>query len=700
MGLLAPWFLGGLAALGVPVFVHLLRRHVTTPRPVSSLMFFERGMQSSTRHRRLKHLLLFALRFLLLLLVVLAFANPFVRRPATDVNGRLLLIVLDDSFSMRAGTGGVGAGIGSLSAATRFAEAKREALALLAAKPAAQKAQVMALGGQLDILTQPTTDEAQLRTALEGVEATDGRANFGDLGRGIRTLGETVHEPIDLNLFSDLQRSGMPENFADVVLPPNATLLLHPVAKGTAPPNWTVASVEAPAQLADPKDLKRSRVKAVVAGFGTPAASKTVSLTINGKPMATRKVDVPANGRATVEFAPLDVGYGFNRCEIRIEGGDAFPADDASVFAVRRSDPERVLFVHAGGDARSTLYFGAALNAAAPASFVLQSVAAEQTAELDPSKYAFVVLSDAEALPSVFEHALEQYVTKGGGVLIALGTGAGHHARIPLWGGSAAAAHDYVRSGAAATVGQVDFTHPALEQAQPGRDNGGWGETKFFYATAVDAGTARVAARLNDGTPLLLDKRMGEGDVLLFTSGLENLTNDLPLHPVFVAFVDRASRYLSGNERLSGSRLVDSFVPLRGTEEPVGEVFPVEVVDPQGHRPLSLSEARTAQTLRLSRAGFYQIRLPGGHDAVLGVNPDRRESNLEPMAEDLQQLWSGSSGAGEFAKAPESTPANVENPEKYRSVSLWWYVILLALLVAVAESALASGYMGTPREEA
>ena len=53
MGFLAPWFLAGLAALGVPVFVHLLRRHVTTPRPFSSLMFFERGTQSSTRHRRL-----------------------------------------------------------------------------------------------------------------------------------------------------------------------------------------------------------------------------------------------------------------------------------------------------------------------------------------------------------------------------------------------------------------------------------------------------------------------------------------------------------------------------------------------------------------------------------------------------------------------------------------------------------------------
>src|ERR1700679_3485310 len=138
MGFLAPWFLGGLAALGVPVFVHLLRRHITTPRPVSSLMFFEKGIQSSTRHHKLRYLLLFALRFALILLIVLAFANPFVRRAAAGANDRLLLIVLDDSFSMRAGT--------------RFADAKQQALALLAAKPHSQKAQVMALGGQFEVL--------------------------------------------------------------------------------------------------------------------------------------------------------------------------------------------------------------------------------------------------------------------------------------------------------------------------------------------------------------------------------------------------------------------------------------------------------------------------------------------------------------------------------------------------------------------
>ena len=77
----------------------------------------------------------------------------------------------------------------------------------------------------------------------------------------------------------------------------------------------------------------------------------------------------------------------------------------------------------------------------------------------------------------------------------------------------------------------------------------------------------------------------------------------------------------------------------------------MEVIDPDGRRPLSLSEARTVQTFRLRRAGFYQIRFANGRDAVIGVNPDRRESDLEPIAPDVQQLWSGSKGEASIQTA-------------------------------------------------
>jgi len=334
------------------------------------------------------------------------------------------------------------------------------------------------------------------------------------------------------------------------------------------------------------------------------------------------------------------------------------------------------------------------LKAASHGAFVLQSVTAEQTTDIDPARFIFTVLSDATVLPSIFEHALEQYVSNGGNVLIALGLDASRRTRIPLWNGDLQQRpHLMDSSGTPATVGQVDFTYPALEQVQPGRDNGGWAVTKFFSAASVDSSRARIAARLSDGTPLLLEKQTGEGHVLLFTSGLENLTNDLRLHPVFVAFVDKASRYLSGSEQLSGSRMVDSFVQLRSSPQISDKVTSTEIIDPDGRRPLSLSESRTAQTFRLSRSGFYQIHFANGQSAEIGVNPDRRESDLASISPEMQSLWTGSN-TGQQVAVKKALPG-----EKYQPKSLWWYVMLLALLVAVAETALSSRYLAVQREE-
>jgi hypothetical protein len=706
MGFLAPWFLAGALALGVPVFVHLLRRQTTTPRPVSSLMFFERGVQSSTRHRKLRYLLLFALRMALVALLVLAFANPFIRRANAGASGRLLLVVVDNSYSMRAGT--------------RFADAKQGALQVLAAKPSGQKGQVMALGSELQVLTQPVEDVGTLRAAAEGIQQGDSKGNFGELGRGLRALAETVHTPVELHLFSDMQRTEMPGNFADMVLPGNVKLVLHAVSKGTPGPNWTVASVDAPAQIADPKDKRVSRVEAVVAGFGTPAATKVVSLLVNGKPVASKRVDVPANGRVKVLLEPLDVPYGFSKCEVRVAsvdgGADAFPADDASVFTVRRSDPERVLFLHAAGDTRSQVYFGAALAAAAESSFVLQPVNVEQSSDVDPTRYAFVVVSDAGTLPSILENSMVKYVKDGGSVLIAEGTSASRRAKIPILGADVLEGKYYSREGEGfAKVGQVDATHPVMAGAPTevvgvtaggtdrAQDSSGWPDLKVYYASRVDAEKmkARVLVRLGDGSPLLLDKPLGEGHVMVFASGFENLTNDLPLQPGFVPFVDKTARYLSGEDRLGGSRMVDSFVQLRTAESAQSGSAQagkgVEVVDPDGKRPLSLTEASTIQSYQLTKSGFYQLRYANGKDAVVGVNPDRRESDLEVIADDVLGLWSGSGNPGGQPSESTSSAAIVT---KEAPLSLWWWVMLLALAVAVAESMIATGYLGTQREEA
>jgi hypothetical protein len=669
MGFLAPWFLAGAVAVGLPVYLHLLRRHRSTPLPFSSLMFFERRTQSSIKHRRLRYLLLLAFRLAVILLLALAFANPFIERSAASISGEKLdLLVIDDSFSMRAGT--------------RLADAKRDALAFLGGRKPSERAQVMALASQVHVLTEPTQDSGVLRSAVDSIQPGDTRATFGELAGTLRSMAETVHTPIELHLFSDIQRSAMSGSFGEMALPGNVSLVLHPEARSPEP-NWTVESVNAPGEVFDPK---KSRVQAVISGYHTPAAKKSVSLVVNGKAIATQMVDVPANGRASVEFTSLDVPYGLTRCEVRIDSADSFPADDASFFAVKRSDPRKVLFVYESNDTRSPLYFRAALTAAAESAFNLETVSVDRVANAQPAGHDFVVLSDVASLPSSFESALTNYVKAGGSVFIAAGTSTAHHPNIPIFGDTITDSRYYSREGARfQTVGETDPSYPSLEKANR------WTGVKFYFAVRVAGNGARVAARLTDQTPLLLEKKIGEGRVLLFTSGLDNLTNDFPLHPVFIPFIDQTARYLAGMETRAGSRIVDSFLELRtAKEQSVG----VEVVDPDGKRPLSLKEATAAQSFQLTRAGFYQLRLANGRQDLIGVNADRRESDLDVIPKDVLALWTGNTRN----EAQEASSGTVAQDQK-KPYSLWWYAVLLLLLATVAESLLSSQYLTMSREE-
>src|ERR1039457_7115715 len=179
MGLLAPWFLAAAVALGLPVYLHLLKRQTSRPKPVSSLMLYESRTQASTRHRSLRYFLLLSLRLAMLLLLIVAFANPFINRnTATFASNRLLLLVIDNSFSMRAGT--------------RLADAKEAAITTLSKKGAA-RGQIAAFGSQLQLMTKPIEARPPLRAAVQPTQPGDGHGTLGELARPSRSIAESVH---------------------------------------------------------------------------------------------------------------------------------------------------------------------------------------------------------------------------------------------------------------------------------------------------------------------------------------------------------------------------------------------------------------------------------------------------------------------------------------------------------------------------
>ena len=156
MSFLSPWFLAGALAVGIPLWVHLIRREQAIKLPFSSLMFLRRIPIKSVSRQRLKYFLLLSMRMLIILLVALAFARPYFPWMTGPLVGsgdeRHGVILLDNSMSMQYGD--------------RWERAVAAARDAIAALPDGDEAQIVTFSSEFQVLNLATADKSALRAAL------------------------------------------------------------------------------------------------------------------------------------------------------------------------------------------------------------------------------------------------------------------------------------------------------------------------------------------------------------------------------------------------------------------------------------------------------------------------------------------------------------------------------------------------------
>jgi len=104
MSFLYPLFLAGIAAVGLPIILHMIRRHTRKRVTFSSLMFLRTTIPRFKNRSRLENLLLLILRCLILCLLAFGFSRPFFPREAAQSRvrlGRRIVLLIDTSASMR-----------------------------------------------------------------------------------------------------------------------------------------------------------------------------------------------------------------------------------------------------------------------------------------------------------------------------------------------------------------------------------------------------------------------------------------------------------------------------------------------------------------------------------------------------------------------------------------------------------------------
>lgn len=647
--------------VGLPIFLHLLQRARAKELPFSSAMFFEQSVEVSTKERRLRHLLLLALRIAVLLFLAFAFAKPYfsVTPDAKSQASRMQVVIVDRTASMQAGN--------------RLEQAKREAAEVIRNLPGGTPVRLISLGIQAELAERPDASRDEVLGALQAMSVTPGSAPVVEGLRLASAIAESERRSVVVHVFSDFQQSasGDAQAFASSR---SLELSSHPVG-GNAAANFFVASVQAPSLVYSGDPVK---VSAVIGQYGTRAGNVVASLWRAGQMVESKTVLVPQDARATVDFFKLAPGYGANNCEIRIDATDALGMDNKLQFVVERAEAQKILYVHEGADARSKTYFESGMAAALPGAFAVDSVRRDVANFRDLKRYAVVVLGDTAGDVD----SITSYLNNGGGVLLLAGTNTARLSRLPgevKADGTLYASRDTQRF---FSPTRLDETHPVL------RGLPGLGQVRFFQAAKLEAPGATVLARLGDGSPLLIDKRVGQGKLLAMASPLDNLSNDLPVSSTFVPLLNQAVNYLAGAAAQPNIQPLGGLLELRTAGDPAGTV---DVTAPDGSHPLSMGEAAKSTAYRPASEGIYAIRRTTGRTSYVAFNLDRKESEMEYLTSEDLALWK---------KQPQSERrasdqnALVESEDRR---PMWWALLVLLGIAAVAESLLGARYLAVER---
>ena len=665
MGFLVPAFLAGLVALAVPLLMHLRDRNEESPQRFPSLMFLVRLPIRSADRRRVTDWPLLLLRALAVALLVFAFARPYVGSVGTVESGertRAVVLALDRSLSMsHEGT---------------WAAALDSARAVLDGLSANDQIALVLFDAEANVEQGWTADHGAVRTLLQSAQPTARGTRYGAALRAARgLLAAAPPAAREVVLVSDLQRSGL-VGTAGLEWP--ADVPLRTVAVGAVRrANVAVSAVEARRVAAGDRVTLQAQARVVARELDAPRAVRA-TLSVGGRDVATRDLTLNVSGERTVVFDAVPAPIGTVQGSVRLTA-DALSGDDVYYFTLAAQDELRVLLVVPDNLERDeTLFLERALAIGRAPGVRVERRRAGTLDATALERAAVVLLWDVTPPTGASAEALLTWTQSGGGVLMHVGPRLSARRTLSLLElGTIAGSADRRASGGG-VLGEHRGDHPIFA---PFRTTpAALGAPRFWrYARVEPAAGTAVLARLDDGTPALIERREGEGRLLLNTLPLDARDGDFPLQPAFLPLMRRLALHLSGHENMPMARITgDAWVPRGLRREPI-----VVAPDAEQLRP-DPSDAGAAVLLALPGVyAAYEGRVDGSPRALVAVNAPPQESDLTRA--DPRELLLGVGTVSDSALAAGPAAAALELETRQRG---WRVLLLLAALVLLAESVL------------
>ncbi len=699
-----PWMLLGLAGVAVPIVIHLLNRLRQRRIDWAAMELLRRAMVLRSRRLRIEDLLLLALRCLAIVLIALAMARPSLRFAAARYLGTGehvgAVIAVDGSYSMGHRPG----------VASRFDQAVETAGHLTGALSPGDPVSLVLMGRRPRVLLRNTGLEPQrVHDRLAEAEPLPEPLAIGPCLERLALLAAETRAPVrECYLITDAQAvtwSRLSDKARQILtdLSRETRIFLLPTPPDTGE-NLALARLELVSGSL--RTGRVARFAAEVVNHGTrPRRGVAVSVLVGDAARDQAVIDEIAPGQAVT--VPLFVRFmeaGPARVTARI-GQDALEADNRHRAVARIRDRVRVLLVD--GDPSETLwrsetgYLAAALapkpEPGRPGSVEVDVVPWSALTEKRLVDFDVVVLANLPDVRPTHVNALFDFVRTGGGLVAFLGDQVNPvllNARMKHAGEAllpAAVDEAMAPSGEGAPLAVADAAHP-LAAAVDGLPDALLGRSRvrrlFRVTPAPEARSILAVAGTDPAAPLLVEKQVGLGKVLLCTTSADRAWTNLPVHPAYPILLHEALTYLTtrSHERpvVVGDPLV---MPVVEREErrsvtvrdPAGEPTTVQVTQSDGRRLVRYE--------RTDAPGFYELTVEeGAEPVVLAVNPDARESDVKVLPPDR------------LRKALAGLPVRILTPEEDAVAAiresrlgrpLWPILLALALATLAVEGFLA-----------
>ena len=668
MAFLTPFFLLGAAAAALPVLVHLVRRTQARRVEFPSLMFLRRIEQKTIKKRKLRNLLLLALRCAALALLALAFARPYftAHNPqAAGTDRASSVILIDGSYSMRY--------------SNLFDRARQSARDIINRSASDEQIALVQFGQGYNILMPLKANRAEALALVDqaqpGLEATD---YLQALQAAEAMLKESARGARRIYLISDFQAAGWNHAAPQVKLSPTVDLVTVDVSSAES---MNVAVSEVKAEPVVYAQKYGGKVMARLSNFGPDEAiDSVVDLKLNDLAVERRQSALDAAGSRAVEFTGFNVPEGANRATVEITG-DSFPLDNKFYFMIRREDQTKVLAIETPARGRSETFFIQQSLAAGENNQHALTVKTPGTinpAELD--QYRAIIVNDVTGISEQLGLAIKSFVERGGGLIIA----AGRHAEAAEFNRvfrdvSPAELGEKVQTRGYALMSQVKMDHPIFSAF---RKSGRLTSTRVYgYHRVSLADRAATLAALDDSSPMIIEGLFGRGKVLLVTTTLDTAWNDLPLTPMFLPFVRQMLEYLDGRVTAASYTVGQVFAvapdadgSLPAIESPGGGRIEDAPKNPSGELAVNAAEV-----------GFYRLRYRNRTEHI-AVNLDTKESdftklNIEEFTASILPAPGDNAGAADMKRL---TAEEIESEQR-----LWLPLLVLALALFVGEAILA-----------